>query len=68
MAGKVFRAAAGSPSAEADGGYGVLTKGLFGFGCDSNHLPSMTAFLVIGPRPSFLEHLHDFLRKLSLVA
>lgn len=68
VAGKVFRAVAGSPRGEADWGCGVLIKDLFGFGCDSNHLPSVTAFLVNEPRPSFLEHVPNFLRKLSLVA
>lgn len=53
---------------EADWDSGVLTKSMFGFGCDPNHLPSMTAFLVNGPRLSFLELLHDFLRKSNLVA
>ena len=41
---------------------------MFGFGWDYKHLPSVMAFLVNGPRFSFLEHLHDFLRKPNLMA
>ena len=41
---------------------------MFGFGWDYKHLPSVMAFLVNGPSFSFLEHLHDFLRKPNLVA
>lgn len=66
--GKGFRAVAGCPRGETDWGCGVLTNGVFGFGCDCNHLPSIIAFLVNAPRLSVLEHLYDFLRKLNLVA
>lgn len=48
-AGWVLRAAASSPGGEADWGCRVLIKNVFGFGCDPNHLPSMTTFLVNGP-------------------
>lgn len=63
-----FAAAARHPGGEADCGYGVLTKAVLGFGCDPNQPPRMTAFLVRGPRLSFLPHLQDFLRKLNLAA
>lgn len=64
----MFRTAAEPPRGEADWGRGVLTKGVFGFGCDPNHPLSMTPFLVNEPRLSFLEHLPRFPEKMKLVA
>lgn len=64
----MFRAVAGPPRSEADWDCEVLAKGVFSLGCNSNHLPSVTTFLVSGPGLSFLDHLPDFLKKMNLMA